>query len=196
MGAAASVADAGAIGRGGFCAMAYPSVQLGAAPVRRMWIPGGDLGTFLTLGAMQQAVNQSLHHPDVRAAAAAASADADARNPESLWRSLRFWIASHSRFRFDPDGVELVRTPVEQLRQIRNVGVMHGDCDDAAVLAATLAKACGARVRFTVMGFFGEPYYRHVYASMLVNDRWLDFDVTRPAQSLPIKPTRVAHYGV
>lgn len=118
---------------------------------------------------------------------------ADARQ---VWRAIRSWLATHTRFVPDPDTVELVRTPPEQLRLQRAQGTAPGDCDDTATLAAALALALGQRVHFVVLGFFApDAPFVHVYAEQsLGDDTWGDFDVTRTPGG-PV-PSRVAVFGV
>src|SRR5258706_4276942 len=131
-------------------------------PVRIGWNPGGDAGIYRTLSAMRSAS---------RSGAAAARAIAqgivgDEVDATVRWRLLREWLAMHTRFLDDPRGLELVRTPVEQLLRIQRDRVMRGDCDDVAVLAAAFARGLGERVRFVVLAF-GAPGpaspHPHVY---------------------------------
>lgn len=171
--------------------MAYPyfSLQGAPPPVARWWIPGGDLGTFATLGTMRHVVNASLAHPRVRAIVGTVLGET--RDPAAVWLRLRAWLADHFTFTPDPPDAETVRTPPEQLAQIDTTGVMRGDCDDAATLAATLAKAAGQRVRFVVLGFFDRAApYQHVYAEMATPQGWREFDVTRGRSRL--QPSRAA----
>jgi transglutaminase-like putative cysteine protease len=173
--------------------MAYPFVSLqGAAPpVERRWIPGGDLGTYATVAAMTQAANRALTTPRVVQTAARIVRAVNVRDPVQVWRALRQWLVAHFQFVPDPLDVETIRTPLEQLRQIDERGVMLGDCDDAATLIAALAKAVGQRVRFVVLGFkTATAPYQHVYAEMATPDGWADFDITRTAGAPT--PTRAA----
>jgi hypothetical protein len=62
--------------------------------------------------------------------------------------------------------------------------MVHGDCDDAAQLVATLGKAVGFPAEFHAVSFApGGTPYTHVYAVLrLPNGRPVEFDVTRPSQ--------------
>lgn len=105
--------------------------------------------------------------------------------------NLRAWLLTHSRFTPDPDNMELVRTPVEQLHVIATHGTMPGDCDDVATLGAALARALGMRARFVVLAFDGpNAPYQHVYTEVLTRQGWRDFDITRTGRMAP--PRRVA----
>jgi transglutaminase-like putative cysteine protease len=91
------------------------------------------------------------------------------------------------RFRFvpDPKGVELLKSPGVMLNEWRLQGFAKGDCDDAAILSASIALAMGLRVRWVVLGFTPGGPYRHVYAEACDGRGWVDFDVTRPMQFPP-----------
>lgn len=88
------------------------------------------------------------------------------------------------RFRFvpDPPGVELLKSPHVMLNEWRLSGFAYGDCDDAAILSASVAMAMGLRVRWVLLGFTPSGPYRHVFAEACERGRWVDFDVTKPAQ--------------
>jgi len=164
-----------------------PASQEARVPVRQRWLPGGDVGVLQTVNAMRDVVRASLAAPVVRLTAEAAVEGAT--DPVTQWRLLRNWLATHTQFLADPPNLELVRTPVEQLRRIARDGIMRGDCDDVATLAAALTLALGRPARFAVLGFFqpgpATPY-RHIFTEMqTAPDVWRDFDVTRRPGSLP-----------
>lgn len=91
------------------------------------------------------------------------------------------------RFRFvpDPKGVELLKSPHVMLNEWRASGKASGDCDDAAILSASVALAMGLPVRWVLLGFTPTGPYRHVFAEAWERGRWVDFDVTRPVQFPP-----------
>ena len=111
-------------------------------------------------------------------------------DPMTRARFLRSWLVQHTQFAPDPDEVELVRTPVEQLRRIAVNGIARGDCDDVAVVGAALAQAAGLSPRFVVLGFGPGPDvpYTHVYTDVLGGA--VEFDITRRPDSP--RPTRMA----
>lgn len=91
------------------------------------------------------------------------------------------------RFLFapDPPEVELLKTPQLMLEEAAETGHARGDCDDAAILGASLALRMGLQARFVVLGFEPNGPYGHVYAEVWDGRRWLDLDVTAPAQFPP-----------
>lgn len=101
-------------------------------------------------------------------------------------RAIRQWLSRRFIFVPDPFGIELVKTPGAMLEEYESLGHMQGDCDDAAILGASIAHAAGYPVRFQLLGFEKGGPFSHVYAE--ARDRlghWVDLDVTRPAQFPP-----------
>lgn len=68
------------------------------------------------------------------------------------------------------------------LNEWRVSGQASGDCDDAAILSASIALAMGLPVRFVLLAFAPGGGFRHVYAEACERGRWVEFDVTKPAQ--------------
>lgn len=154
-----------------------------ALPVRLSWLPPGDAGTRATLRAMRAEVHAGLLDPAVRTAALGIIRHIPARDGRGHADTLRRWLGERWRFVRDPDGVEYVLTPREQLERLYRVGALEGDCDDAAVLGATLGKVIGLPARFRALAFGGP--YRHVVADLLTPAGWRDLDVTAAAQRIP-----------
>lgn len=100
---------------------------------------------------------------------------------------IRAWIVSRFHFVRDPSGVELLKSPAYMLGEWERTGRITGDCDDAAILGASIALASGYRVRWVLLGFHPRHPFKHVYAetSPTGRDPWTDFDVTKPAQFPP-----------
>lgn len=160
---------------------------------RHVPIPGGTAGTAATLHHMRQLVRQALTDTPVRETALRIVGACPERDRACQLTALRLWLRAHYRHQADPFRQELVVTPAKQLAMIRGAGKMRGDCDDLALLAATLGMAAGFPARFVVLGFQGDRGpYAHVYTELLGPEGWLDMDATRPVQVYP--PSRVGYY--
>lgn len=106
------------------------------------------------------------------------------------------WVRAHVRYVRDPVSVEYIRSP-SLLVERAQTGDAAGDCDDLALLCATLARAIGFPVKFCALGY-GTPgdasaHYSHVCAiaraGSLSLSPWLNLDTT-PAGAIP--PGRIA----
>jgi hypothetical protein len=164
--------------------------------VRLIQLPGPPgIATSATIEHMRQLVQAAVQRPEVRDVALGIIRHCDGRDYWCQARALKAWLGRHFRFRRDPWGVEWVTAPERQLAIIRARGLIYGDCDDAAVLGATLGRAAGFSGDFVLLSFEPRPdVWAHVFARLLVpgpRPGVLDLDVTRPAQ-LPSRPVKWA----
>lgn len=143
----------------------------GSEPARWVQLPYGEAGTWATVDAMRQVARQAAATPLLQDTARAIGAG----NP----LQLREWLQSHFRFRYDPPEYEAIWTPAAQLQQIMRQGYALGDCDDAAVLGASLALAAGLSARFVLLGFEGP---RGMYAHVFTETGGVELDVTKQSQ--------------
>ena len=150
--------------------------------VRTFTIAGGDFGSRQTLGKMRGLVNRALTDPTVITTAKDVVAYVPPGDFEGQAMAIGSWLAEHFQFVRDPLGVELLHEPRYMLQVIDRRAFFSGDCDDAAVLGAALAKAVGLRARFRAIGFRRGGLLSHVIADVWTPRGWVQYDVTRPAQ--------------
>jgi transglutaminase-like putative cysteine protease len=154
-------------------------------------IDEGDHGIIQTVGYMQQLIEDGRHLPAVRALAH------DVAGGSPSWydaaAQLREWVAQHWRFVDDPETATLAEVlygPEPQLTIIERLGYMPADCDDAAILLGSLARSIGMRARIVCVGFLTPTApYTHTWIEVrppLGTGAWLEGDVTRPMQQMPI----------
>ena len=152
-------------------------------------IPPSDAGVLLTADVMSKMVREARTDPPVRAAAAGILWSSGGR-PDDFPAALARWLEAHTQLEEDPYNVELLRTPAYALQVIREDGVLRGDCDDVATLAAGLAEAAGFASRFVLLAWIGP--WQHVYTEVLAPGPpalWVSMDIQRPQGPRP-GPTR------
>ena len=165
--------------------------------VQRFFIFDGDWGVSQTLDHMAAVIRAAIATPAVRQLATALVADLPPTDSVGQCLAIRAWLAGHILFLRDPAGVELLHTPDWMLRRIQALGSVHVDCDDAAILAGALAGAIGLRVVLVAVAFLDKSgataQYSHVWCSAAKptaqigdSSEWIEFDVTRPMQELPV----------
>lgn len=106
--------------------------------------------------------------------------------------AINDWLLARFRFVSDPIGVELLRDPAGAIKRINTRGFTQGDCDEAAMLAASLGMANGIPARFRALAF-GSEYapYTHVICDLQTQSGlWVPMDITRPAGFTPPRPSR------
>lgn len=154
--------------------------------VSLMGIPSGDSGTYRTLAIMRQVARGGAINPLVRQTAVDL-AYGMGTNPLAQARTIRAWLEQNTLFQRDPYGVEAIHTPEAMIRQVLTSGRASVDCDDVAVLAASLGLTLGLRARFVTVGFHSpKSPYAHVWAELADPRRpvWIECDITRPAQGM------------
>lgn len=96
--------------------------------------------------------------------------------------------------------LEYVRDDIRYVRDIRGVETLHtcdaileigqGDCDDKAILLASMLESLGHRCRFVAVAFTPGQWV-HVWVQDMVYGRWLDLEPTEPipyGKRVPDKP--------
>lgn len=88
-------------------------------------------------------------------------------------RRIHAFVRDDIRYVRDTDGVELLHDPVTLLQ------TGAGDCDDKAILLASLLGSIGHPTRFIAVAF--EPdVYSHVWVQDYLNGAWVDLEPTEP----------------
>jgi hypothetical protein len=114
------------------------------------------------------------------------------QNPQGIDAWLRQWW----RIVPDPIEAEWITAPAAQLRNaIVAGGILRGDCDDAAVLAASLLTALGwPGVRLVAIRKRNEFDFSHVFVRVPIfeysgfsADMQLDIDPIVPESQLPLQ---------
>lgn len=92
--------------------------------------------------------------------------------------AIRNWVAENVRYMNDSLHVEIVKDPQRLIEEWQARGVAIGDCDDIAVLIATMALQLGRVCEFVVVGFGGPGHYSHVFVRVLEpkSGKWIVCD--------------------
>src|SRR5690606_35492114 len=81
--------------------------------------------------------------------------------------AINAWVSEHVLYLNDPMHVELLKDPQRMCEEVLERGIARGDCDDIAVLIATMALQLGKHAQFVVAGFGAPGSYSHVFARVL-----------------------------
>lgn len=122
----------------------------GESPLVVAQLPEGDKAISATIAAMRRVVMDATHSGLVRGVARnieAAPGD-DTRFPWKVEAFLRAAV----KYQDDPPGQEMLRMPEALIDAIDTNGQAAGDCDDVAMLGASLLAVAGYRPVFIVVG--------------------------------------------
>jgi hypothetical protein len=136
-------------------------------PPLRVILTPGDAGIYQTLSVMESVARDATRSRLIPMLAA------HARYPSSVAAGL--WsVLSRVVFRADETGVEALQHPTRAASIVLAYETyrgepFRGDCDDRAMLGASLALVLGVRVGYRVVGQRADGPFQHVY--LVVQER-------------------------
>jgi len=128
-------------------------------------IPPGESGNLRTVTLMQQVARARAKDPVIRDCAKEIIRNSKVKDMNYLGEALAIahWVRHHVRYVRDMAGVEQLHDPLTMLDMIRR-GVAQGDCDDVALLIATLLTSVGHSPYFRIIKYDATaPNYSHIY---------------------------------
>jgi transglutaminase-like putative cysteine protease len=89
-------------------------------------------------------------------------------------RAIHSYVQENIQFVKDVNGVETLATPTKTLEYGK------GDCDDQAVLLASLLESIGHPTRFVAIRMKPFGPYVHVFTETKIGARWIPLETTEP----------------
>jgi transglutaminase-like putative cysteine protease len=153
-------------------------------------IPDGENGTRATLKIMRKLVRAGRKNLAVRNMALALTNDLLQKDYLSEIRRVHNFVRDEIRYVRDVNEVETLHTAEKVLEQL------SGDCDDKAILAASLLESIGHPTRFIAAGRgMTRGEFEHVYIETRYGDKWLSLECTEPVP-LGWKPENMREFLV
>lgn len=166
-------------------------MQLKGRPTQYLTIRNGLNGTRDTLRIMSRAVSRGKKHPVIRELALNIIRNIPGKNYPAEVRAIHNWVQTNIRYTRDVKGVETIQFPWV------TVDIGQGDCDDHAVLVASLLEAVGASTRFNAIGR-QKGRCEHVLTETRLGKGWVTVETTEPVNVGWIPPgvqTRLVHHN-
>lgn len=158
-----------------------------------MSLPDGVAGVRATLKIMSALVKNGKKSPTVRAKALALTQGLKQKDRLGEIRALWEFVKNHIRYVRDIKDVETVHTPEQILRQ------ESGDCDDKALLLASLLESIGHPSGFWAIGTKAPGKFSHVMALTRIGAKgWLPLETTENVPFLwmpPVVRASMTHYN-
>ena len=155
-------------------------MQMTPRESRPIPIPRGDAGVLgRTVPKMLQLIRDGRAVPIVRGFAVRLVSQCAPQDQRCRQARIYRWVSRVIRFVPDPRRVELLHEPIALLYTVKRQGWAAGDCDDIAIILATLLESVGIRTRLkmvaTAPGLI-RPL-RHVFVEAHQDDgSWLRLD--------------------
>ena len=140
--------------------------QENLSKVKNQTLSSGPMGNIETVEIMQRVARDRSSHPTVRALALQIlnSYGTQSHNYIDESKAIGEYVQSRVQYVKDADGVEQLHDPLTMIDQIMR-GVARGDCDDMALLIATLLLSIGHTPKFAIVKYqrgYNVPY-SHIY---------------------------------
>jgi transglutaminase-like putative cysteine protease len=136
-------------------------------------IPNGWQGTRATLRIMSRMVRHFKKDIQIRSLAQNIVSDVPGhKNWTAQIKSLHAYVRDNVQYVRDVRGIETLATPIKTLE------TMQGDCDDQAVLLASLLESIGHPTRFVAMKHSTFGPYVHVYTETKIGANWYPLETT------------------
>ena len=136
-------------------------------------IPEGKPGIVETLKIMRRIVRKQKAALPIRNKALEITQGIDGKNWVGEIKAVQEWVKNNVKYRKDIVDVETLHLPETLL------GVKSGDCDDHALLVASLLESIGHPTRFVAVGYAPDDYI-HVFAESRVGNKWVSVETTEP----------------
>ena len=138
-------------------------------------IPNGKAGILATLKEMARLARLGKRMFAVHRAALARTRQCNQKDYACEAAALHQFVRDSIRYVQDPIDVERIQSPDKTLE------LAAGDCDDKAILLASLLESIGHPTRFIAIGF--EPgVFSHVYVETKIGDVWTAAETTEPVE--------------
>ena len=147
-------------------------------------IPSGTAGTRATLDIMRQLVRRYKKSMPIRQLAfSIIDRVRGHKNFAAQVRAIHEYMVNNIQYVKDVNGVETLATPLKTLE------FRKGDCDDQAVLIATLLESIGHPTRFVAIKMKPLGPFVHVYAETKIGKYWVPLETTEkwPVGTAPPK---------
>jgi transglutaminase-like putative cysteine protease len=147
-------------------------------PFRLGSIPSGESGVAATLEIMVTMVLQYRASPTVRVTAQNLVRECASRDSVCQVKAIHAWVRDHIKYLPDVRDVETIQTPDYTL------SMGSGDCDDQAVLVASLLESIGRQTRFLAIAVRGGDF-SHVSSQVMLGTRWVNLETILPTLREP-----------
>lgn len=140
-------------------------------------LPDGVAGIKATLALMVDLTRQARGDFLIRNTALKIVGHLPQKDYLSEIKAIQEYVRDSVRYVRDINGMETLASPAKTLK------MMQGDCDDKALLAASLLEAIGHPTRFVAVGRVPNEY-EHVLIETKINggasEKWLPVETTEP----------------
>ena len=149
-----------------------------AIPIKSQTLLPGEWGAKQTLCEMKRLVIEAIQSQVPRQVALQIIGNGSVRNPSIFVNTLKRWVLMHVTIVDEFE--ELLISPIVMISEIQQTGQTAGDCDDIAMLSASILASIGAQTRLQARFRQPDGSYAHVFCQFMLpyDQGFSDFDPT------------------
>lgn len=135
-------------------------------------LPSGEAGNLKTARIMRDIALERVKEPELIEFAHQIVTNWQVPSHDTYGEAIAIGetVKTSVRYVKDPVGIERILDPLTLISRIKR-GVAQGDCDDMALLTATLLLAIGLRPRFKFVKYSSsDNFFSHIYVKVAVTN--------------------------
>lgn len=137
----------------------------------------GIAGIWQTMYIMRDIVYQSVKDREIKDTAVEIIKDIEPLNSLEQVKAIFNWIRKKVRYVKDYYSIEEIQYPRIMLKNIKVKGYAYGDCDDMALLSASMLYSIGMKTRFVVIAT-KPKHYNHIRTEVMIKDKWIPLELS------------------
>ena len=154
------------------------SRQVNRHPTKKIYIGHGDEAIFNTLRLMKKIITESAGNYYVRRWAE--KIVENYKDKLNQVKAVFNFVATSMSYLHDPQGLEMLKSPLVSLQLLEIGEKPLGDCDDLTILTLSLLKSIGFYTKIKAVSTKSNKRFNHVYGQTKINNKWINLDLTRP----------------
>ncbi len=141
----------------------------------------GLAGIWQTMYLMRELVYRSKHNRLIKNTSVSLIKNLSPLDYLRQVKAVFDFIKSKMKYVKDYFQVEEIQSPQRILKSIQEYGYAYGDCDDMAIISASMLYALGFRLKFVVIATKPRNY-NHIRSEVFINGNWIPLELS---SSLP-----------
>jgi len=139
----------------------------------------GLVGIWQTMYTMRNLIKKSILNRDIKdfTVSLLTKANVSATDLYEQIKTIFNYIKAHTKYVRDIAFIEEIQTPHRLISNLKKYNFAYGDCDDMAVLSASMLYSIGFIPRLVVIATKPNTY-NHVRTEILYNGKWLPLELT------------------
>jgi predicted transglutaminase-like cysteine proteinase len=148
--------------------------------------------TVDTVTTIRELIKQSAILPQIRMTAENVLTGIQEKNWYKEIETIFEYVRANMRYTRDINDVEMIKTPLRHLTDIKERGITYGDCDDYVVLLGSLLVSAGYKIKLSVIQSLWNDTggYNHIFLEVNIpfSERYIVLDASDKTKEMGFEP--------